>query len=137
MNQIFRPYETWEDYKNGMFDTDKKEDELLLIKKSELLLSNEDLFFKVSLKVLNEWKNSADNNLSNKNINRNSWIGQSACCYNHKCPEILTRIGWGNITERQRVRAHNVAKKIIKIYEEKNRKIHNGMGEQMLLKWDS
>jgi hypothetical protein len=137
MKQIHKPYYTWECYKNGMFDIDKKQNEDLLIKKSELLLCNEDVFFKISLLVLNEWKNSTDNNLSNKNINRNSWIGQSACSYNHKCPELLTRIAWGNISELQRNKANNVAKKIIKIYEDKNRKIYTGLGKQMLFEWNT
>ncbi len=49
MKQIHKPYYTWECYKNGMFDIDKKQNEDLLIKKSELLLCNEDVFFKISL----------------------------------------------------------------------------------------
>ena len=123
MKQIHKPYYTWECYKNGMFDIDKKQNEDLLIKKSVLVLS--------------KWKNSTDNNLSNKNINRNSWIGQSACSYNHKCPELLTRIAWGNISELQRNKANNIAKKIIKIYEDKNRKIYTGLGKQMLFEWNT
>ena len=35
MKQIHKPYYTWECYKNGMFDIDKKQNEDLLIKKSE------------------------------------------------------------------------------------------------------
>lgn len=137
MKQIYKPYWEWEDFINGMYDTSKKENELFLINESKKLLTNIDLFFNVSLKVINEWKISTDVNLSNKNQNRNSWIGQSACFFNHKCPEILTRLAWGKLNDREKIEANLVAKKIIKIYETKNRKIHTGLGNQMLLQWDS
>lgn len=135
MKQIYRPYWEWEDYLLGMYDTSKKENELYLINESKILLKDINMFFNVSLNVINEWKISSDINLSNKNQNRNSWIGQAACFYNHKCPEILTRIAWGQLTDREKLEANLVAKKIIRIYETKNRKIHTGLGNQMLLQW--
>ena len=135
MKQIYRPYWEWEDYLLGMYDTSKKENELYLINESKILLKDINMFFNVSLNVINEWKISSDINLSNKNQNRNSWIGQAACFYNHKCPEILTRIAWGQLTDREKLEANLVAKKIIRIYETKNRKIHKGLGNQMLLQW--
>ena len=131
MKQIYHHFKEWEDYQNGMYDLSNQNEELLINKAKELL-SDQDLFFKTSLDVIYNWKKSTDVNLTNKNSNRRSWIGQSACCYAYGVPELLTRVAWGMLTDIQRKEANLTADKIIRIYEEKNRRVHNGMGEEGL-----
>lgn len=133
MKQYYHKYTDWEDYKNGMYnevDLIKKEE---LVLKSVELLSDKNLFYSVAKKMIKEWKISAKVNLTNINSNRRSWIGQAACCYNHKCPETLTRIAWGILTEKDRIIANKVADKLIKEYERENRKIHKGLETQGVL----
>lgn len=137
LKRIYKPYTLWEDYLNGMYDYSKSDNDSILIEKACKLLSNETLFFNTCLNVLDNWKISSDVNLSNVSQNRKAWLGQAACCFKYKVPEILTRFAWSEINEEQRIKANNVAQKIISIYEAKNRRIHTAMGKQLLLEWDT
>tara|TARA_R110000787_G_scaffold161960_2_gene275324 strand:- start:1119 stop:1517 length:399 start_codon:yes stop_codon:yes gene_type:complete len=131
MIQIYYKYTEWEDFQNGMFETKfKNEDELIL--KAAKLLSNEIEFYNTSLKVLDNWKISSDVNLSNKNSNRQSWIGQAACCYAFGVPEILTRKAWNGLDNTIKIKANLIADKIIKVYERKYFEIHTIVGKEML-----
>ena len=75
--------------------------------------------------MINNWKSSADVHLTNKECNRKAWIGQASCCYYANVPEILTCIAWNQLTEKQQQKANLIAKKIIEIYEKKNKKYEN------------
>jgi hypothetical protein len=131
MKQIYHKYVDWEDYKNGMYRTNyKNEDEL--IDRAKKLLSNEDEFYSVSLDMINDWVISSDVNLSNKGHNRRSWIGQAACCYECETPESLTRVAWGELDNETKRKANLVADKIIRIYEEKYRRLYQNVGESLL-----
>ena len=132
MKQIFEHYEKWEDFKNGMFDITKKDNETELIKNAESLLKDEAQFYNTSIEMINKWVISSSVNLSHVSCNRKAWIGQAACSYLYSCPEILTRIAWKNISETERIKANNIADKIISIYETKNRNIHKNMANAML-----
>tara|TARA_R110002050_G_C8935549_1_gene512273 strand:+ start:2086 stop:2445 length:360 start_codon:yes stop_codon:yes gene_type:complete len=119
MKRVFRKYTEWEDFKNGMFDEPPKDFEEML-NLSISLLRDCDRFFKVSLKVLSEWKVSSDVNLTNRSTNRRSWIGQAACCYEFGAPERLTRKAWASLSTIEKESANKVAEKIINIYEREN-----------------
>ena len=77
MERIHHNYKLWEDYKAGMYDTEKLKDEKILIDKAKLLLSNKELFFKFGLEMVLKWKYSAEENLSNSNSNRLSSFSNS------------------------------------------------------------
>lgn len=96
------------------------------------LLSSPSIFYSTLKKVLNEWTISCDENLSNIYCNRQAWLGQAACSYLHKAEETITREAWGILSEKKRIEANNIADKIIKEYESKNKKIHSGLGEMLL-----
>lgn len=130
MKQIFYPYYEWEDFKNGMYQVSVNEEQI--IEDAVFLLRNEKLFFETAKDVLKYWVKSSDVNLSNKNINRQSWIGQSACCYKCKCNEKSTRIAWSRLSDEEKERANKVADKIILIYERKNRELYSGLGVKRL-----
>lgn len=129
--QIYHKYTDWEDFKNGMFEC-KSENEPYLIEKSIELLCNHKLFYEICLMVLKEWVVSCEVNLSNKNSNRQSWIGQAACCYALGATESTTRKAWKLIDNRNKIKANLIADKIIKKYESRNRKIHKHVGNEML-----
>jgi len=131
MTQIYYKYTEWEDFQNGMFETEFKNEELL-INQAVKLLSNEAMFFDISLKVLEKWTVSSDVNLSNKNSNRQSWIGQAACCFAFSVPETLTRKAWNSLDLITKIKANLVADKIIRIYERKYFELHRNVGEKML-----
>ena len=131
MKRIYKKHTDWECYKNGMYSTDIQ-NETTLTSKSVNLLSNDIEFFKASLKVMDNWIISTDVHLSNVTHNRRSWIGQSACCFMFGTPEIITRKVWALLDSETQNRANLVAEKIIRIYENKNRKVHNNLGEELL-----
>jgi hypothetical protein len=131
MSRVYYKYHLWEDYQNGMYNPcDGNEQEL--VQDAILILTDEKLFLSESLKMINEWVISAEENLSNKDQNRRAWIGQACCCYTFGVPEIVTKKAWGLITDLQRYKANKVADKVISEYESKNRKLHTDVGAEML-----
>jgi hypothetical protein len=131
MIQIYHKYTEWEDFQNGMFNT-AFDNESLLITNAIKLLSDDVLFYQTAINVLNKWPISSDVNLSNNSSNRQSWVGQSACCYKYNVPEILTRKAWKLLPDKNKINANLIADKIIIIYESKYKKIHKNMGTPML-----
>lgn len=133
MKQFYAKYTDWEDYQNGMYDSydlNKKES---LINESINLLTDLNKFYKTMNIIIKKWKISTKVNLTNLETNRKAWLGQAACCYNHNCPETLTRIAWSRLTTEQQIKANKTAQKIITEYERKNRKIHKSMASQGVL----
>lgn len=137
MNQFYSEYTFWEDYKNDMYETkydlDKEKE---LIDKAITLLSNPNLFLTVCYDVLLFWDISSKVNLTNVNCNRRAWLGQAACCYYYKVPEVITRKAWSQLSDNQRYEANKIADKIINIFEEnyekKNRKLYTEMDNYSL-----
>jgi len=115
MKRLFEKYTEWEDYKNGMYEMYNGDDELL-IRKSVNLLSDETLFFEACKSVIEHWKITASVHLTNNTINKKAWIGQAACSYLHKVPELLTRVAWGKLTKDQQDKANAVAEIVISSY---------------------
>lgn len=127
------PYNKWEDFLNGMYRIPDKPYNEDLILDCVNLLENEKGFFESSLSLIREWKISAEHNLSNKSINRQAWIGQAACCYKYKAPELVTRVAWSRVKPLNKIKANKIADKIIRIYEAENRKLYKGVEEEGLL----
>ena len=121
------PYWEMEEYLLGMYDKVHFRLEDYLIEKSIFFLSDCDLFFKVGLNVLSVYKKSSDFHLKNESINKQAWIGQASCFYNHGCPEYLTRKSWIFLSKNEQIKANLVADRLIKIYEGQNKKIHSQM----------
>lgn len=135
MKRIYHPYQKWEDYQNGMYDllkeyTEEEEEQLARMVKD--LLSNSRNFEYIATKVITEWINSAELNLSNPSRNRQAWIGQASCCYALKVPERITKLGWHLMTPSQQTEANRVADLVIKQWEV-NRKCLKNTSIQMFL----
>lgn len=122
MKRIYHPYWKWEDYKEGMYDLEKEyleTEEEQLSNRAKELLSDQPYFSYIATKVISEWINAAEQNLTNQSKNKQAWIGQASCCYALKVPERITKIGWRLMTPDQQKEANNTADKII-IQWEKN-----------------
>lgn len=132
MKQYYHKYTDWEDFKNGMYkdtsnlDLENNKDSIMLF------LTNSDLFYKTAKKVVNEWKISSLENISNKSVNSIAWLGQASCCYFLGVSEMCTKYAWKFIPEEKRKIADLVAYKVIKEYEAENREIYKHLGEKML-----
>ncbi len=138
MRQYYADYQKWEDYINGMYNTTLLDKELL-VKNAVLLLSDAQKFDKTCKDVINNWKVASAVNLTNKSCNRRAWIGQSACCFEYKVPEILTRVAWGKLTEKQRVSADKIADKHIldyeKLWRQKLRELSGNWNKGMIMEY--
>ncbi len=128
MKRLFEKYTEWEDYKNGMYEMYKTEDEDL-IRKSVYLLTNSVLFLETCKSVVKDWRITTSVHLTNNTINKKAWIGQASCNYLYKVPELLTRVAWGKLTKDQQENANNIAQTVINSYltnleNENNTKLH-------------
>ena len=117
MKQFFCDYRLWEDYNAGLYHDKIINKEKQLILKSKKLLSNQTKFFASGIKMLKCWETSAKINLTNLSRNRQAWIGQATCCFNHKAPENITIFAWNQIENKIQLKANKTADKIIKKWE--------------------
>jgi hypothetical protein len=131
MEQVYEHYEKWEDFKNGMYCLTSLKDEQQIIK-AKKILSNTKLFKQVLEELIIKWPVSTAVNLTNKSINRRAWLGAAACSFKYGVTEVNTRNAWAELNDLQRFEANTVAEIIIKIYEEKNTRIHPSVGKKML-----
>ena len=118
VKQFYAPYEKWEDYLNGFYNTTIENylNENELIDKSYNLLCNPKKFDEKCNIVLNRWKISSMVNLTNNEINHKAWLGQAACCYNHNAPNYITRISWSKMTYNEQKIANKIAQNNINKY---------------------
>lgn len=123
MERIYHRYEKWECFKNGFFRNVSGEEKKELSKKVIELFEDSKKTKEFMLKVINEWVFSCEHNLTNISLNRVAWLGQSACCIYAKIPYSLTMENWRYVSEDKRKVACEIAEKIIKEYESKNKQL--------------
>lgn len=114
MNRIWINYCLWEDWKNGLYSKIKQDE---LIDSVVLFLCDSSLFYETSMKMLKEWPNSMNQNLSYAKSNRRSYIGQAASCYYNGANIVTTCKAWEKMTIDQRKNANDVADKVIAFYD--------------------
>jgi hypothetical protein len=112
--RFYAPFHTWEDYQNGMFGSEIREDYSNL---SASLMSD---IKPAMLRVINEWPISTRHNLTNAGSNRKSWLGQAACCINHGATEFETRLAWRLLPKETQFAANKSAQEVIEIWELQN-----------------
>lgn len=139
ISRVYVPYWEWEDFKNGMWRKVSKEEENVYLPQAIDFTSDCVLYGKAMGEVINEWKMTMLNSLTNVHINRKAFLGHCAVQFKINCPEYITRMAWKELTDKQRFDADAIAQKHIdnwiKEHERKNRKVHKGLGEQMLFQW--
>lgn len=128
MERIYHHYKKWEDWQNGMYGEGDKKKEGQLIKSAVDLLSNPSKLYVAMFQVATKWKHAAEVNLTNKSRNRRAWLGQAACCYEHKVPEILTKTSWWMLDEKTQNEANSIATKVILEWE----KLQDEKGDNQL-----
>lgn len=113
MKRIYHHFEKWEDWRDGLYATRiNTADEILTIRAARLLSDPVMLDIAMAKAVL-LWRNSAEQNLSNKNRNRQAWLGQAACCITCGAPEHLTKAAWHRLSLAEQMAANAVADKIL------------------------
>jgi len=120
IKRIFHDYRDWEDYKNGMFSKNNIDD-INIIRKVARLLSNEMMFYTNGKDMLRYYKKSAEHNLTNPSRNKQAWIGQATASYMFKACEENIKRAWNEfMTDDQRIKANQIADKLITEWEVEN-----------------
>lgn len=117
MIRVFHPYENWEDFKHGMYRMPGTQDSTHSVVLSKGLLQCPAQFYLVAFQMIQDWTIAAETNLSNRSRNRQAWIGQASCCFNHNASESQTKEAWWMLTDEQRQAANDVADEIIAVWE--------------------
>lgn len=74
--------------------------------------------------MVENWQVSSLVNLTNNDINKRAWIGQSTCCFSHNSPSILTRLAWNKLTQKEQRQANLIADKIYNYWINQQTKNH-------------
>lgn len=121
MKRIYHPYWKWEDWKCGFYDnmsgTNKKEK----IEKVIEMFGNEKKTREMMFRVVDEWRYSCEQNLSNSSINKIAYIGQGACCLYDKIPSTVTMEAWSLLDKEIRDRSDGIAKEAIERWSNNNK----------------
>lgn len=64
-------------------------------------------------RVIAEWPNSTEANLTASVINHQAWIGHASCCINHGASEDLTRMAWRTLNQDEQDAANAAADRAI------------------------
>lgn len=130
-SRIFHTYHNWECYKAGFYKsvkdgwtTEQCENEYYRV------LSNEQIFSETLEKIIKEWRYSCEHYLSNKYMNRISWLGQAAVCYVSGVPSKYCG-GWNKLSEEEQNKANEIALKYLNIWISENMNIQLSMGEAL------
>jgi hypothetical protein len=81
-------------------------------KKYAEFLKDLKLFKKSAYRVIDEWPNSTVHNLTNPNMNRIAWIGQSSVCIHYGIPSKY-RGGYHLLSDRDQLQADSIALEVI------------------------
>lgn len=111
MKQIWHPWDEWECYKAGFWNSsppdNMTDNDCHAAYKN--FLADLSLFESNIIKVFREWPKSCENFLTNVSINRVAWIGQSAMCIHSGVPSKY-KSGYQLLTDEQKVSADNLAR---------------------------
>lgn len=133
MNRIYHPYYLWEEIKFNMWGESKNQHDDL--QKAIEFTGNHELYGKYMMMVVNEWKISCENSLTDLSINRKAWVGHAACALALQIPEDIIRKAWGYLSYEQQLLANNQAERAIRYWEQfirKDRELYQDLGEPML-----
>ena len=122
IKQTFHHYETWEDYKSGMYQPpcieslDSGISSAERIEKAICLLSNARLCREYMQKVVTEWPIATEEVLTNPESNGRAWLGQCACFMYARCHDEETRKAWVLLKPSVQVTANRIAEQVIKAW---------------------
>lgn len=132
MLRIFHPYTSWEEHHAGMWENVHSSEFTNFLQKAIEFTGNAELYGSWMIRVITEWPISCEHNLTDTSINRKAWIGHAATCLAIKCPEHITRLAWGRLSQEQQDAANLKAQEAIDLWgsmhEAKNNQVCEAMG---------
>lgn len=118
MRRIYHTWEKWECYPAGFYENRPKDKNLTTDDCQEIyrsLLADIERFEAALNRVLSEWPMSCEHYLSNENMNRIAWLGQSSLCISEGIPAVF-RGGFNMLTDEQQKAANEMALKYLNIW---------------------
>lgn len=114
MTRLYHPWAKWECYKAGFFDPPKGKGKKEADRKNYARLLTDMPYFETTLqKVLAEWPNSCEHNLTNDTLNRVAWLGQASATYEFGCCAETTRSIFVTLTVEEQKAANQMALKYL------------------------
>ncbi len=108
--RIYASYETWEDYRAGMFCADADE---AVVAGARALLSDAERLRLAMAETIRAWPVASAVNLSNPSCNRRAWLGQAACCFTLQATATATKRAWWQLSDGRRADANAVADELV------------------------
>ena len=109
--RIFHHYETWEDWKHGMY---RPRLDLARVDDAGSVLADPGQFRQVATTLPQVWRFSAEHNLTDAGQNRQAWLGHASCCLAVGATRRETCLAWNQVlTDTQRIAANRIADSVI------------------------
>ncbi len=131
MKRIWHHFESWEEYKAGMWRDVPKREREPMIEAAIKFTGDHELYGSAMLRVIVEWPISCEHNLTDVHQNRLAWVGHAACCLVNGFPEWITRSAWGFLNQNQQDYANQKARDAVKAWEKMHAKKIGGLGSKM------
>lgn len=115
MKRFYHTYDKWECFRAGFFDKKPRDKSLTdddCRDRYAAFLRDIPRFREAMRCVLDEWPYSTQHNLSNENMNRIAWLGQSAACYAMGIPSIY-RGGFNQLSDEEQAAANEAALEVL------------------------
>ena len=119
--QIFHHWELWEDYRYNFYDNCSGEEK---VKKSQSvfdMFNSEQETRRCMFFVVDNWRYSMEQNLTNPSINKVAYIGQCACAYFDNIPNTVTMENWSHLDKAVRDRSDKIALEAIERWKSNNK----------------
>jgi len=136
-DRVYHHYLDWEEINFNMWGI--VENKKLWLKRAINFTSDHLKYGRFMMRVVNEWKNSCENSLTDNSLNQRAWVGHAACALAIGCPESITREAWGHLTYEQQLLANSQVDRAImcwKINYAKSRGLLENMDESLLFEWN-
>lgn len=111
MKQKWYHYTKWEDFQNGMYD-EVKEGREERVQMAIFLLTEPELLYEYMTRVTTEWTHATEQNFTDKGVNHQAFLGQTACNLFGGIKEDETREAWGHLSNEERYRANKIADRV-------------------------
>jgi hypothetical protein len=113
-------YKDLEEYKNGMWRTVRGGERAKNAENAAELMRDKGKFILAMSRVLREWPNSCQHNLTAEDMNRLAFLGHAGCCIAVGSPEENTRVGWHMLTPREQDEANDAAQSVLDQWKREN-----------------
>ena len=138
LKQVYHPVQQWEELAHNMWG--KVADRNAYIQRAIQFTGNHVEYGRYMRRVCQEWPVSTENAFTDPYLNHRAWVGHAACALYMRCPEDIVRQAWSHLTDEQQLLANKEASRAVAEWKRsylKDRRLHPGLGEQMLPGFDT